>query len=824
MNKSLLSKVLPHLLAVLTFLSVSLLFNSPALQGNQLGQVDIVGWKGMAQNAYDYKAAHGHYPLWNTNIFSGMPNYLIIMEGKSILPDLNNIMGLGLPQPINFFFIACVCFYILCLSLGAKPLVGILGALAFAYSTYNPTIISAGHVTKMFAIAYTPLLLAGIILIYEKKYWLGLAVATLGAYLQVGANHPQISYYFFIVATAVTIGYLISWIKNKEWKHIGLALGITAIAAIAGVSASALSFLTTTEYSKSTMRGGKSVRIQGDQVETANTTGLDTAYAFSYSLGKSEIVTLLMPNAFGGGTKKTLGENSAVVDKLAERGVPENNALQFAENTTRFWGDSTGGGPLYAGAIICILALIGFVLYKKPLRWALLAVSFLAILMSWGSNFSSFNLFLFHNLPLYNKFRAPSMTMVILQLTIPIAAVLGLQVLFYRENSRELLKADFKKILYATGGLIALLGIMYLVMDYTSPLDQDILAGSGVSATDETGRLIMSGLKEDRKAMFGGQWLRTAGYAILVLGLLYLYLKNILKPVVVISIFAVITLVDLLVIDKDYLNEENYRPKDELQAASITKTAIDEQILADKSPSFRVYDLSPYRFSASDYHTSTFHKAIGGYHPAKLRIYQDLLERYLNGASNPEVVNMLNAKYIILTDPKSGQQTVVPNNEANGPCWLVKHVKLVKDPVEELQQIGITNLKDTAIVSQSNASLVTQPVWDSTATIAISKFDNDQIDYDFNARSPQFAVFSEIYYPYGWNAYIDGKKTEYVKTNYALRGLSVPAGKHTIRFVFEPSSYKKGVQIAYISSFFIALLVLGGFFMAWRDGSRKSEV
>lgn len=824
MNKGLLRKILPHFIAILIFLIVSILFNKPALEGNVLGQHDITGWKGMAQNAYDYKEKYGHYPLWNTNVFGGMPNYLIIMGGKSILPNLNAIIGLGLPQPINFFFIACICFYILCLALRLKPLIAIMGAVAYAFATYNPIIISAGHVTKMFAIAYMPLLLAGIILTYEKKYWLGLAVTTLGAYLQVGSNHPQISYYFFIIAAAVTIAYLINWIRNKEWKHISLALSITAISAIAGVATNALSFLTTSEYSKATMRGGKTISIEGDKVQPVKTTGLDTSYAFSYSLGKGEVATLIMPNAFGGSTKNYNDEKSAVVDKLVKRGAPENTAIEIASSLPKFWGetDSTSGGPLYSGAIICILAIIGFVLYKKPLRWALLAVSVLAILMAWGRHFSEFNFFLFNNLPLYNKFRAPSITMVILQLTIPVAAVLGLQELLYREKSKELLKADFKKILYAVGGLIALLGIMYLMMDYSSPFDQQILSRQwDQSGTDEIGRQIVSGLKEDRRSMFGLQLLRTTGFAVLVLGMLYLYLKNVLKQAAVVIILGLVTLIDLLVVDKNYLNDENYQAKDELEVQITTKTSVDEQILQDKAPHYRVYNLSPDRFSASDYHTSAFHKAIGGYHPAKLRIYQDIIERYLNAGYNPQVLNMLNTKYIIMQDPKTGQQTLAPNPDAYGPCWFVKYVRVVKDDVEEIQAIGTTNLKDTAIVQQSFAHIVTQPSGDSLSKISLAKFDNDEIEYTADCRSPQVAVFSEIYYPYGWNAYIDGKKTEYTRANYILRGISVPAGKHTIKFIFEPSSYKKGITISYISSYFVALFFLGGLFMTWREQKKK---
>lgn len=820
MKNDLVKKILPHIIAILIFLIVSLIFCKPAIEGNVLNQHDIVGWKGMAQSAFDYKEKHGHYPLWNTNVFSGMPNYMIAMEGKTVMPDMNKVLGLGLPEPIVFFFLSCLCFYILCLSFRLKPVVGIFGGLAYAFATYNPIIIAAGHVTKMYAIAYMPLLLAGLINTYEKRYWIGLALTSLGTYTLLNANHPQISYYFFIAAAIITICYLIVWIQKKEWKHLGIAFGITVIAAIAGMMTTAMNLMVSTEYAKYTIRGGTNVSIQGDSVKANKTEGLDTAYAFGYSLGRGEELTLMMPGAFGGSLKEPASEESHVVEKLTARGVPEANAAQLAANFGKFWGDpnSSGGGPFYSGVIVCLLALIGFILYKHPLRWGLLAIALLGVMMAWGKYFMGFSLFLFEHVPLYSKFRSPSIAMVIPQFILPIAAVLALQVLFFRDNARELLKADFKKILIGVGGLAALLVLLYLGMSYSSPIDSQILANKwDASGSDEIGRLIIAGLKQDRQSVFGGQLLRTIGFMILVLGLIWLFMKNILQPLVVVSIFAAVTFIDQYMVDSKYLNEENYRSKDELVAETATKNQIDEQILADKDPHFRVFNAGNDRFSASDFHYPTFHRTLGGYHPAKLRIYQDVIERYLYGEDNREVLNMLDAKYIVVQNPQNGQQSVIPNPGAYGAAWLVKNVQLVNGDVEELQSLGHSNLKDTAFVQNSFAGNVKQPQWDSAATITLAKFDADEVEYNFNAATPQFAVFSEIYYPAGWNAYIDGNKAEYVKADYTLRGLSVPAGKHSIRFVFEPSSYKKGVTISLIGSIAVLILVLGGLFMAWKQ-------
>ncbi len=826
MKNSVFKKAVPHLIAIVIFLIISALFCKPALEGNVLDQSDISGWRGMAQNSFEYKDQHGHFPLWNPNLFSGMPNYQVALDGKTILPDLNKVFTLGLPKPISFFFLACISFYILSLVLGANVVIGIMSSLAFAFSTYNPVIISVGHETKMFAIAYMPALMAGLLLIYEKKYWIGLALTTVATYMEIAVNHPQINFYFFLVALAVTIAYAITWIRKKEWKHLTIAAGVTIIAAVAGVGGSAMSLMVNSEYVKATMRGGKDISIEDGKVSAAKTTGLDADYALRWSISKPEATVLLMPKAFGENSGKSLSDNSHVVEKLVSRGVPEAQAMQVASSLPKYWGgmsdpSETTAGPPYVGVIICLLALIGFVIVKKPIRWALLAVTVLSILMAWGKYFEGFNLFLFDHLPLLNKFRAPSMTLVIAEFTLPFMAVIGLQQILYREKSKELLQADFKKILYAVGGLFALLALMYLMMDYNTAIDKQIISGyTDKNGSDEFGRLIVSGMKEDRKAMFGGQILRTLFFAAVVVGALYLYMKDKIKPVVVAIVLGLICTIDLLVIDSQYLNSDNFESPDMLTAKTFTPTPVDKQIMEDKDPDFRVFDLasgSPYNESRTSY----FFKSIGGYHPAKLRIYQDIIDKYLSGPFNQNVLNMLNTKYMITRNQQNNQPLLVPNPDAYGPVWLVKNVKLVNGLVEEMDAIGTTDLKDTAVVETNFSKFVTQPQWDSSSSIKLTHFDNDTMTYSFDGDKPQFAVFSEIYYPFGWNAYIDGQKVDYCKVNYILRGLSLPAGKHELKFIFEPESYKKGLKLGYISSYLILIFFVGGIFMQWRQGAKS---
>ena len=826
MKNGFLKKLLPHLVAIVIFIVITAIFCKPALEGNVLNQHDINGWKGMAQNAFEYKAVHGHFPLWNPNLFSGMPNYQVAMEGKSILPDFTKILSLWLPRPMNFFFLACICFYILCIALRLNPVIGIFGALSYAFSTYNAVIIGVGHESKMFAIDFMPLLLSGMIFTFKRKYWLGLSLTTLGAYLEIAVNHPQINYYFLLVAAAVTIAYLIYGIRKKEWKHMVIAGAITIGTAIVGIAGCAVALLTSYEYTKATMRGGKNISIEGNTVKQEKTTGLDTSYALRWSISKPEATVLLMPEAFGGSSAKLLDENSHVVQKLTDKGIPDNSAMQVATNLPKYWGgmsdpSETTSGPPYLGVVVCLLSLIGFVIVKHPLRWGLLGVTVLSILMSWGKYLPGFNTFLFTHLPLYNKFRAPSMTLVIAEFAIPIMAMLGLQYILYREKSRELLKADFKKILYTIGGLFAVLILMYLMMDYSAPIDERILQGytDPKTGNNEIARAIISGMKADRRSMFGGQLLRTFGFAALVIGFLYLYVRNVVKPMLVIISLGLISTIDLIAIDKEYLNEDNFVSPDELLSQNFTPTTIDQQIRQDKDPDFRVFNSAPDWTTES--RTSYFHKSVGGYHPAKLRIYQDMIDKYFLGMPNQNILNMLNVKYVIYTNPQTNQQQLEPNPYAYGSCWLVKDVKIVDGPVEEIQDIGETHLRDTAIVQKTFGNAVTQPQWDSAATIKLSKFDNDTMQYSFSSTKPQFAVFSEIYYPFGWNAYIDGKKVDYCKADYVLRGLSIPAGQHAIKFIFEPASYKKGITIAYIASYLILILFLGGLFMAWRKGRQQ---
>ncbi|MCU7550353.1 YfhO family protein [Chitinophagaceae bacterium LB-8] len=830
MNKSIFQKLLPHLIAIVTFLVFALIFCQPALEGKVLQQHDIVGAKGMSQDAINHYNKYGNLPLWNTHLFSGMPNYQVLIKSPDVLISFIHVLSLGLPEPANFFFLACVCFYILCLAFRANPYVGIFGALAFAYATYNPVIISAGHSTKMAALCFAPALLAGLVWLYEKKYWIGIAVTALFAAAEVTANHPQINYYLLIAAGFMTISYLIRWIKNGEWKHTAIALSLAVLGAVLGVAAAAVTLFPTYEYAKYTMRGGKNIETsQTGGVVEKKTTGLDQDYAFMWSIAKSEVVTLFMPHAFGGSSSETFDEESKLVKELADKNIPENAAVQLASSLPKYWGglESTSG-PAYIGALSFLLFAIGLAILRSHHRWWILAAVVLGIFMAWGKYFSGFNSILFDVLPMYSKFRAPSMALVIPQLLVPLMAVLCLQKLLFQMDEEQL-KNNFKPILYAAGGLVALAGFIYLVNDYGSPIDEQIIAAYSQQGGGDTGHMIVSSLKAARKSMFGSDIMRLIGFGLLLLGLLYFRMKKVLSPVVVAVVLLVANTIDLFAIGKKYLSEDVYVDKDAYTDLNFKLTAADQAILKDTDPHFRVYNLSPDRFSES--RTSYYHRSLGGYHPAKLRIYQDLIEtQFSKNSLNMPVLNMLDTRYFLIPDQQgSGSINIQKNDSAMGAAWFVKTLHPVNGPVEEIKALDNFDPKHTAFFDKTTQNITaSQVAFDSTATIQLTHYNNDTIEYVTNAATPQFAVFSEIYYPAGWNAYIDGKKTDHYKVDYVLRGMPIPAGKHTITFRFEPQVYKTSYNLVFWGMIIVYILFFGGIIMSIRkkelQGYRKEEL
>jgi len=833
MKSSWFKKLVPHGVAVLIFLVVAFVYCKPVLEGKVVAQHDITHWKGSIQQSLEYQKTHdGKGPLWTNSLFSGMPAFQIGgVPYNNVVPSyVHLIMTLGLPKPVNFFFLACICFYFLCVILRVRTIFGILGALAFAYATYNPIITAVGHDTKMLSIAYMPALLASIILIYEKRYWLGAGLTALFTSVLIIQNHPQIDYYLFFTLGIMTIFYAARWIKNKEWRHFGLAIVFTIVAGLTGVLTNAASIFSTYEYQKETIRGGARSIVDSTAKNENASNGLTKDYALSYSMNITEPFIMMVPRMYGGASyaMELKEEDSKALESL--RAFPNEVQQQVSQYLSFYWGGmakpgESVSGPAYVGAIICVLAILAmFVLDGKHKWWILTAVG-ITIMMSWGSYFDTLNGFLYKALPLYNKFRAPSMILVVSQLLLPLLAVLGLSKIADTTDKKTLLPG-FKKGLIAVAITFALLFIIYFISDFMSGADNELMKRlkSGGAQAQQALQIFSSffeGLREDRKSLMMGDILRSLGFGAVALLLVFLAIRKTISDLVLGIGLIIFVLIDSFTIDVKYLNYESYRDKQENEG-SFVKTKSDEEILADKS-FFRVYNVTGDQFQENI--TSYYYNSVGGYHPAKIAIYQELIENKLSSQQlNMPVLNMLNTKYLIQKDRNGQTEAYQKNDSALGNCWLVKNIQFVKDANAEMNSLGNFNPADTAVVQESFKSFIPfQPEADSAATISLVKNDNDIVTYTFNAASNQFAVFSEVYYENGWKAYIDGKETPIVKVNYVLRGLAVPAGKHDIRFEFKPNGYIKGRKITSVAQVLLGILLLSALFMEWRKRKSKTK-
>jgi hypothetical protein len=818
-------KVLPHLIAIAIFLIVAVIYCKPALQGKVVQQSDIQGWRGMAQQSFEFKDKYGHYPLWTNSMFSGMPAYQIALDpGTRIsVGYLTSIVTLGLPVPISFFFLACICFYFLCLVAGANPWVSILGGLAYAYSTFDPIIISVGHNTQMMSIGYAPAVLAGLLLLFRKKYWIGFTITALFSFFMIGENHVQIVYYTLIIALIMTIAFLIKSYKEKEFVSAIKSAALGLLAGIIGLACCAVTMLPTYQYAKESMRGGKSEltqEVQGNKTKG----GLDKDYAFRYSLGFGETFTFILPGLYGGSNGgDEYNSSSKFAQEFSQLGVPEEQAVQY-ENSYSYWGGQPlTSGPVYFGAIICLLFIFGVVYLKSWYKWWLIAASILGLLLAYGANLKGFNYFLFDYLPFYSKFRAPTMALVIPQLCFPLMAVLAISKLISKEIDLAETWRKLKTTTIVTAIILVLLGFFYMTASFTGQNDKgfresikenmlhQVPPGQPVppqleQQAEQTSRNIVSALQSDRKSLMGSDLLRSFILIALAIFLMGLYLKKKVSATILIAGLIILNGYDLLGVATRYLNSEKYVEPEDFEAAFIP-TQADQQILKDPNhANFRVFNQTVDAFN--DATTSYHHNSIGGYHPAKLDLYNDIITRQLS-KGNMAVYNMLNTKYFIVQNPQTGKPEAQLNPNAFGNCWLAKGIKFVDNADQEMAALDNTDLKDTAVVENKfKAKITAAPKYDSIGYIQLVENKNDVIDYKFSAPSPQFAVFSEVYYPKGWNVFIDGTKADYIKTDYVLRGMYIPAGNHQIEFRFEPESYTIGRLTSIIANIFVALLII----------------
>jgi hypothetical protein len=848
MNKTLWQRVTPHAIAIAIFFIVSCIYCLPVFKGLVVSQHDVQGWKGMAQQSFEYKEKYGHFPLWTQSMFSGMPAFQIALESKHniTIAHLNHLFTLFLPSPAGLFFLACIGFYILTQAMGTRSWIGIFGAIGYAFASYNAVITVVGHTPKFASMGYVPAVIAGLILLTQRKYVLGFMTTLLFSTLLTYQNHVQIVYYTFLIALCLGVAFGVHAIKQKQVRHLLNTAGLALIAGVLGVLSFAVMYMPTADYAKETMRGGRSELTQAVSPEknSANKTkgGLDKDYAFLWSYGIDETMTIILPSFKGGSTGPTeLGEDGKAVEALQESQLPADAVNFFYSNLSSYWGDQPStSGPVYLGALICLFFIAGlFVVRGWHVNW-IIAATIIGVVLAWGSNFKAVNYFLFDYLPYYNKFRAPSIALIIVQLTFALLASLALQEILYGEWDRKLLLKRLRYALITTGVVAGILVVTLFAGEFKSKNDRQVRDGIASTLTQAMSRSqqpsqelvqqnntiatsVMNGVVKDRKDLYSRDLLRTLVFLLLGIGAIWLAVQKKTKGLYVTIALIVLNLIDLLPVASRYLNKDKYVEQEDFNAV-FAPSAADMQIDRDTSY-FRVFNTQgdPFQSSEATSRTSYLHNSVGGYHPAKLALYNDLIDQQLR-KGNMSVFSMLNTKYFIVSDPQTQQAVVQTNPDALGPAWLIKTIKYVNNADEEMKALDQFNPRDTVIIDkreQSKIPFTPQP--DSLASIRLVQNTNDKLSYEFNAGSNQFVVFSEVYYPRGWKAYIDSKEAPVAKVNYVLRGLAVPAGKHSIELRFEPRSYFLGDTISTIVGILSILILLAGSWWLWRDYQRKNK-
>ncbi|NNC82957.1 MAG: YfhO family protein [Flavobacteriales bacterium] len=804
----------PHLIALGVFIALSAAYFAPELQGKRLLQSDIVNFKGMSKEIKDYRENTGEEPYWTNSMFGGMPAYQIsVRHAQPILRSLDTVFKLGVKQGMGTLFLYLIGFYILMVSLKVDPLLGILGSVAYAFSSYFFIILEAGHTSKAYAIGYAPMVIAGFVLLFvHRRYLWGTVITALAFGLQLFSNHPQITYYTGILILCLGIFFLVDAIRQGALNHLAKASLLFIAACAIGFGMNASRYLSTLEYSEFTIRGPSEL---SEAASDNNTSGLDKDYATAWSYGIGESWTLLVPE-FKGGASGAIGN-----DKSALEAVSRANRQTISRGVDRYWGDQPfTSGPVYAGAVVILLALLGLIMAKGPMRWGLLVATVLGLMLAWGKNFMPLTDFFLENVPAYNKFRAVSMTLVIVELALPILAVLGLHSLLKEEDSSKKLK-----MLYASaGGLALVLLLMYITpgtfTDFYKTGEEVNLAqqleGAGYNA-NQVDRL-MTDIVAARSSIFKADVLRSLLLILLGSAVLWTLIKDKLKTRYALIILGVIILADMWSVNRRYLDEDAFQSKRRTENA-IQATPADQQILQDPDPYFRVYNTT--RRLDQDGITSYYHKSIGGYHGAKLRRYQDLIERQL-ATGNTEVIDMLNTKYVI-QQTQDGQVRAIRNPGALGNAWFVNELIVVEDADAEMVELDSFDASSEAVMDKRFTDRVGNTSWtvDSTATISLEVYEPNFLRFDFQSSTDAFVVFSDIYYQPGWTSTLDGQEKEHVRVNYVLRGMEVPAGEHTIEFSFEPPVIKKGNTINLASTIILVLLLGFGLFKTFRS---KEEV
>ena len=824
----------PHLIALLIFIGIASIYLGPAIGGKVLHQNDGMQATGMAKEVADFKAETGEVSMWTNSAFGGMPAYQIKGDASyNVFWYINHLIRFGLPySTIAIMFVYMLGFYVLLSVLKFRVWLSITGAIAFALASYNIVIIEAGHITKAYAIGLMAPVIAGIIITYRKKFIAGGILSTVALGLQIAVNHVQITYYLMFMVILLGIYFLIEAIKEKTLAEFGKATGILAVAALLAVGPNITNLWTTYEYGKESIRGES--ELSPPKGEEAHS-GLNKIYAHSWSYGKVETLTFLIPNAVGG-YSNYLGNN-----KKAMEDVPQQFA-QYVAQSSQYWGNQPGtSGPVYAGVILIFLFVLGMFIVNDNLKWWLLAATLLSIVLSWGHNFPPLTDFFFYHVPLYNKFRTVSMALVIAGVTIPLMAMLTLKEIIAKASIIVKRKVEFLVSIGLVAGLVLMLALVPKILTYTSDYElmsqKEQIQNIYKEKVNEQEKLMMvqqynefyDTIENARISIFRADAYRSLLFILLAAALIFAFgYGKIKNKEIFISLIALLVVIDLWSVDVRYLSYDKFEHKNSVKN-SFVSTEIDNMILKDTDPDYRVLNLSVNTFN--DAYTSYFHKSIGGYHGAKLRRYQDVIDSVLapttsmlrrtapdttgqfeNILKSSAVLNMLNTKYLIIN-----QKEYMINMDALGHVWFVTDYRMVDNADQELKELYMFNPQKSAIIDKrftEGEDAVELPKVDffetDTGSIYLSDYKPNNLKYQARNSKDQLAVFSEIYYDKGWNAYIDDKPVKQIRVNYLLRAVVVPAGKHEIEFRFEPNSFEIGQKVSLASSIIIILMLIGG--------------
>ena len=798
-----LQSIYPHLLALVGFVLVSLIYFYPVLQRKQIFQSDIAQYTGMAKEQIDFRAATDTEPYWTNSAFGGMPTYQLGAKyPHDYIGALDDVLRF-LPRPADYLFLYFLGFYGLLLVLKIDPLKAFFGAIAFGFSTYLIIILGVGHNSKAHAIGYMPLVIAGFLMVFQKRFIWGGLLTLFATALEINANHFQMTYYLLIFLLLLVGYFTYQFLKEKDFKGLGFAFGSLAVAGIFAIGANATNLLATTEYTKFSTRGKGELTFSADGSKLTENTALSRDYITEYSYGIAESFNLVAPRLFGGSNNETLGTESSMYQFMISQGVPAAQAEDYVQGMPTYWGDQPiVAAPAYIGAVVFFLAFLALLIDKRRIKYVFFGGAMIALVLSWGKNLPTVTNFFIDYIPLYDKFRAVSSIQVLLELCFPVLAVMGLQSFFQLDQIQQK-KALLQSTLFGVG-VVLILFLFKGTFNFSAASDDYFIKNYGPAFVDA--------LKSDRKTMYSADLLRSAFFILIVAGALWLYIKNKFAQNTTIILIGLVMIFDLFLVDKKYVSAKDFVSKREIEVP-FQATPVDLQILQDSS-NYRVFEINGNLSSAR---ASFFHKSIGGYHAAKPRRMQQLFD-YQIAKNNLEPLNFLNVKYLIQTD-KEGKEFPIANPEANGNAWFVNQIQLVSTADEEMNALDKLDSKKVAVINSKEFKFrKTAFVKDSLASITLDLYQPNHLKYTSTNTSDGLAVFSEMYYKNGWNSYVDGNKVEHLRANYVLRALPIPAGKHTIEFKFEPEVVKTGSTIALLSSIGMVLLLVAGIYF-----ERKKE-